>query len=50
MNAKDAADFAYEIDAKRAIPTHYGLIDDIDPTDFDFDDRVILNPYEAYEL
>lgn len=50
MNAKDAADFAYEIDAKRAIPTHYGLIDEIDPTDFDFDDRVILNPYEAYEL
>ncbi len=50
MNAKDAADFAYEIDAKHAIPTHYGLIDEIDPRDFDFDDRVILTPYEPYEL
>lgn len=50
MNAKDAADFAYEIDAKQAIPTHYGLIDEIDPTDFDFDDRIILTPYEAFEL
>ncbi len=50
MNAKDAADFAYEIDAKHAVPTHYGLVDEIDPSDFDFDDRVILNPYEPYEL
>ena len=50
MNAKDAADFAYEIDAKHAVPTHYGLIDEIDPSDFDFDDRVILTPYEPYEL
>ena len=50
MNAKDAADFAYEIGAKAAIPVHYGLFDDTDPCDFDFDDRIILTPYEAYEL
>jgi L-ascorbate metabolism protein UlaG (beta-lactamase superfamily) len=50
MNAKDAADFAYEIGAKAAIPIHYGLFDDVDPDDFDFDDRMIVNPYEEVEL
>lgn len=50
MNSKDAADFAYEIGAKNAIPTHYGLIDSIDPESFDFEDRIILNPYEEVEL
>ena len=50
MNSKDAADFAYEIGAKAAIPVHYGLFDDTDPEDFDFDDRIILTPYEAFEL
>ena len=50
MNAKDAADFAYEIGAKNAIPTHYGLVDDISPDGFDFDDKIILTPYEVTEL
>ena len=50
MNAKDAADFAYEIGAKNAIPTHYGLIDSIDPESFDFEDKIILTPYEEVEL
>lgn len=50
MNAKDAADFAYEIGAKVAIPIHYGLFDNIDPEEFDFDDRQILAPYEEVEL
>ena len=50
MNAKDAADFAYEIGAKNAIPTHYGLIDSIDPESFDFEDKIILVPYEEVEL
>ena len=50
MNAKDAADFAYEIGAKCAVPVHYGLFDNVDPDDFDFDDRLILSPYEATEL
>ena len=50
MNSKDAADFAYEIGAKNAIPTHYGLIDSIDPESFDFEDRIILTPYEEAEL
>ena len=50
MNAKDAVDFAYEIGAHRAVPLHYGLFDDIDPRDFDFDDAVILEPYTEVEL
>ena len=50
LNAKDAADFAYEIGAKNAIPTHYGLIDSIDPESFDFEDKIILVPYEEVEL
>ena len=50
MNAKDAADFAYEIGAKCAVPIHYGLFDSVDPDDFDFDDRMIIEPYETAEL
>lgn len=50
MNAKDAADFAYEIGAKCAIPIHYGLFDNVDPEDFDFDDKLVLTPYETTEL
>ena len=45
MNARDAADFAYEIGAKCAIPVHYGLFDDIDPRGFDFENALILEPY-----
>ncbi len=50
MNAKDAADFAYEIGAKCAIPVHYGLFDNVDPEEFDFDDRMIVSPFESCEL
>ena len=50
MNAKDAADFAYEIGAKVAVPLHYGLFDDIDPLTFDFEDAVILKPNEEKKL
>lgn len=50
MNAKDAADFAYEIGAKTAVPVHYGLFDSVDPDDFDFDDRLVLTPFEKTEL
>lgn len=50
MNARDAADFAYEIGAKCAIPIHYGLVDDLTPDEFDFDDRIILEPYKETKL
>lgn len=50
MNIVDAADFAYEIGAKTAVPVHYGLFDDIDPADFDFDGKLILEPYVKTKL
>ena len=50
MNARDAADFAYEIGAKCAIPVHYGLTDDLTADEFDFEDRLILEPYKETKL
>ena len=50
MNAKDAADFVYEIGAKSAIPLHYGLFDSIDPAAFDFDDVTLLEPFVTVEI
>ena len=50
MNARDAADFAYEIDAKIAVPLHYGLFDSLDPREFDFEDSMLLAPYVETEL
>ena len=50
MNAKDAADFALEIGAKTAIPLHYGLFDDIDPREFDFENSLILLPFSPVKI
>ncbi len=50
MNPRDAADFAYEIGAKKASALHYGLFDSIDPALFDFEDSLVLAPYETVEL
>ena len=50
MHAKDAADFAYELSAKCAVPVHYGMFDEINPESFDFEDSLILEPYKTVEL
>lgn len=50
MNARDAADFAYELGAAHAVPLHYGLFDSIDPAVFDFEDTVLLESYKETEL
>ena len=50
MNARDAADFVSEIGAKCGIPLHYGLFDDIDPKEFDFENTIILKPYVKRKL
>lgn len=50
MHARDAADLAYEIGAKCAIPLHYGLFDDLTPDSFDFEDAIILEPYKETKL
>ena len=50
MNAKDAADFAYEIGAKFAIPVHYGLFDSVAADSFDFEEAIILEAYKTVSL
>lgn len=50
MNASDAADFAYEIGAKCAVPLHYGLFDNIDPSCFDFEDTLLLETWKETTL
>ena len=50
MNIIDASDFAEEIGAKCAVPIHYGLFDDINPKDFDFESKLILEPYVKRKL
>ena len=50
MHAKDAADFAYELSAKCAVPVHYGMFDDVNPESFDFEDSLTLEPYNTVEL
>ena len=50
MNAKDAADFAYELGAEHAVPLYYGTRPG-NPDDFDFEEgRIILLPNKAAEL
>lgn len=48
MNARDAADFAYEIGAKCAVPVDYEQGGDCSL--FDFDDRVVVSPGVPSEL
>ncbi len=50
MNVKDASDFSAEIGAKCAVPVHYGLFDDLDPKEFDYDEVLVLKPYERVKL
>ena len=51
MNAKDAADFAYELGAAHAIPLFYGERAG-DPESFDFEDggKIVLLPNKTAEL
>lgn len=48
MNAKDAADFAYEIGAKAATPLYPSSISEL--AEFDFDDRVDLAIGDSIEI
>ncbi len=50
MNAKDAADFAYELGAEHAVPLYYGRYAG-NPDDFDFEEgKLVLSQGEATEL
>ena len=46
MNAVDAASFAKRLGAKRAVPLHFGLFDELDPRIFSYEGRVIPEIYQ----
>lgn len=50
MNAVDAAAFAEKTGAKYAIPVHYGMFDELDPTTFQAKNRVIPRAYAPVVL
>ena len=41
MNMEDAARFAKDCGAKLAVPIHWGMFDDLDPTKFTFEPQII---------
>ena len=50
MNATDAAKLASELDAKLAIPVHFGMLDDLDATVFAYENKMIPEIYKDFEL
>ncbi len=46
MNAEDAADFAYDVGARKAVPVHFGLFDELNPEAFEFEGRIIPEIYK----
>ena len=50
MNMQDAARFAKATGAMQAVPMHYGLFDDLDPTGFAFENKMILEAYKTVEF
>ena len=50
MNAVDAAKFASEIGAKLAIPVHFGMLDDIDPKVFVYENVLIPEIFKEMNL
>ena len=50
MNAPDAALFARHVNAKTATPVHYGMLDDIDPRVFEFENTFIMNDFTEYNI
>ncbi|MBQ1259429.1 MAG: MBL fold metallo-hydrolase [Clostridia bacterium] len=50
MNATDAARFARRSGARKAVPIHFGMFDELDPRSFVCRGRVIPTIYEEIEL
>lgn len=50
MNMADAAAFAKEISARKAVPLHFGMFDDLDPEGFIFENRVIPELWKEISL
>lgn len=50
MNINDAKRFAVKTGAKNAVPVHWGMFDELDPTEFDLENAVIPTIYEEVKL
>lgn len=50
MNIADAMRFANETGAKKAVPLHWGMFDEIDPTEFKADNAVIPKIYQEVKF
>lgn len=50
MNMADAARFANETRAKKAVPVHWGMFDEIDPAKFKADNVIIPQIYEEVKF
>ena len=50
MNIEDAARFSAKTGAKIAVPMHFGMFDELDPTGFAAENRVIPTVYEEIKL
>ena len=50
MNAVDAQKFANDIGARLAIPMHFGMLDDIDPSIFEYKNKYVPTIYREFEL
>ncbi len=50
MNAVDASKFAAEIGAKLAVPVHFGMLDDVDPKCFVYENVLIPEIYKEMSL
>jgi L-ascorbate metabolism protein UlaG (beta-lactamase superfamily) len=50
MNMAAAAAFAKEISARKAVPLHFGMFDDLDPEGFIFENRVIPEIWKEISL
>ena len=50
MNIIDAKKFADAIDAKNVVPVHWGMFDELDPTEFDLKNAIIPTIYEEVKL
>ena len=50
MNMTDAAEFAEEIGAKKVVPIHFGLFDNLNPNEMACKNKVIPRIYEEILL
>lgn len=50
MNKTDAARFARKIGAKKVVPLHWGMFDELNADDFDVEHKIILKLYEKITI